>query len=94
MLHFNCWISNKIMLVQLLIQNVSPIAHKVLVCLSFSFTVSTEELEILVHMEEMRRKSDNGKLDEPKPTAVTKVVCGGLYRMCKIIRWRKLLWCI
>ena len=32
------------------------------------FAVSTEELEILTHMEEMRRKADEGKLVEPKPT--------------------------
>ena len=33
----------------------------------------TEELEILAHMEEMRKKFDGSKLDEPKPTPATKV---------------------
>ena len=37
------------------------------------FVASTEELEILAHMEEMRKKSGGSKLDEPKPTPATKV---------------------
>ena len=41
--------------------------------LLFVFCCFTEELEILAHMEEMRKKSSGGRLHEPKPAAVTKV---------------------